>query len=117
MKVACAERNPKSPHGQREEEGRPLPHFALHPDFAVMGLRDVLDDGQAQAGAALLPGARLVDPIKALEDAVDGLRRDSRPVVANKDLYHLRLGRAGADPDATFGAAVLDGVIDKVEER
>src|SRR5204863_2948854 len=39
---------------QRKEEGCPLSQFAFHPDLAAVGLDDMFDDGQPQAGAALL---------------------------------------------------------------
>jgi hypothetical protein len=44
-----------------------------------MRLHDVLDDRQAEPRAALLPRARLVDTVEALEDPRQRFRRDPGP--------------------------------------
>ena len=59
--------------GKREVESGAGAELAFRPDAAPMGLHDVLHDGQAQAGAAGLARARLVDAIEALEDALQVL--------------------------------------------
>ena len=59
--------------GQGEVEGLAGAEFAFGPDAAAVGQDDVLDDGQAEAGAARLAGARFVDAIEALEDAIEVL--------------------------------------------
>src|SRR6266478_7681480 len=51
-----------------EDEARAAPRAVLHPGLAAMQLRDVLDDGEPEAGAAILPVARRVAAEKALED-------------------------------------------------
>jgi len=43
--------------------------LALDADVAAEGLGEVLNDGQAEAGAAELAGASLIDTIESLEDA------------------------------------------------
>src|SRR5260370_36281916 len=55
--------------GDGEVELRAAADFAFDPDAAAMHFDDVLGDGEAQAGAAELAGARGVDAIEALEDA------------------------------------------------
>src|SRR6185436_5688931 len=52
---------------------------------AVVG-GDVLDDGQAQAGAAGRPGPGLVSPVEPLEDPVDVVRGDTDALVGDVDL-------------------------------
>jgi hypothetical protein len=49
-----------------ERAARALP--ALHPDRALVLLDDLLADGQAQAGPALLARVGLLDLLEALED-------------------------------------------------
>src|SRR5438045_4449390 len=52
------------PHDER----RPLAWLALHLDRPLMLQDDVLGDGQAEAGAAAVLGAALVDAVEAAED-------------------------------------------------
>ena len=49
-------------------------------DGGAVEQRAVLDDGQAQARAAGLPGMALVHPVEPLEDALDLVFRDPIPV-------------------------------------
>src|SRR6476660_5588690 len=62
--------------GEREGEGRALSLHRPHGDVAAVGGRDVLDDREAEAGAARRAVARGVDAVEALEDAVDVAGRD-----------------------------------------
>lgn len=56
---------------------------------------DLLGDGQAQARAAGLPGAGLVHPVKALEDALAVLRGMPMPLSVTSS--HTRSGSNPAD--------------------
>ena len=78
-------------------------------DDAAVLVDDLLGDGQAQAGAAGLPGAGLVHPVKALENAGAVLSGDADAVV--RDLHPQPLAAApGADVDAPAVGGVFDGV-------
>ena len=58
----------KDRHRQGEGEGRASPEARFHPDAAAMHFDDALGNGEAQAGAALLPGRGVVDLLKLLKD-------------------------------------------------
>ncbi len=81
-----------------------------------MGLDEVFDDGEAEAGAALLAGSGFVHPVEALEDAFEGIRRDAGAVIGNGDLDLAGIGGARADGDGAAGTAVFDGVVDEAGE-
>jgi len=70
---------------------------------------------QAEADAARPPGARLVDLVEALEDALAGLARDAWSLVGHE---HVDRGRAGPHPhgDGGAGRRVLARVADHVGE-
>ena len=65
---------------------------ALHRDLAAVGLGDVLDDGEPQAGAAERPAASLVNAVKTLEQARQVLLLDSDPVVLHAELDFIAGG-------------------------
>ena len=78
---------------------------------------DVLDDGQAESGSALIARSALVDPIEAFGEARQMLLRDANAVVrdAERDLVGgMGLGLEGDGP-ARVG--VFDGVVDEVDEH
>lgn len=55
--------------GQGEADCRSLTEFALDMELATaMGVDQVLDDAQSQAGSTQLPGSGPIDPIEALGD-------------------------------------------------
>ena len=54
----------------RLNQKRVIPSAGLGADPAAAGLDELLDDGEADAGPAARPVARLLDAIEALEDAV-----------------------------------------------
>ena len=51
-----------------------------------MRLDDVFYNSQTQPGAAGIAGTRFVHAIKTLEDTVDGLGRNARAIVCDRDL-------------------------------
>src|ERR1035441_6407047 len=70
------------------------------------------DDRQAQAEAAILPRARFVAAVKALEDMRDGLWSDARPGIGNADRDVSAAGLQG-DGHATAFRGVANGVVDE----
>ncbi len=92
--------------------------MTLGADVAAVGLDDVLDDGQAQTGASLLPRSGGVDTVEALEDARERLLGNARTVIDDRDFDGIPRGiETGGDGDVALGAAVLDGVVDEVDEH
>ena len=53
----------------------------LGTDLATGRLDQLLDDGQADAGPAARPIARLLDPVEAFEDPLEIGGRDPSPVL------------------------------------
>lgn len=103
--------------GEGEAEGGALAGIAFGPDFAAMGLDDVLHDGEAETGAALFAGSRGIHAVEAFEDAVQGFAGDAGSVVGDPEFGAGGTGIGlGANGDAAAGAAVLDGVVDEVEK-
>src|SRR5205807_7729194 len=89
---------------------------ALDLDPAAVRLGEMLDDGEAQAAAALVAGAALVHPVEALEDASQRLRRDADAGVADLDQRVAALPRQ-AQQHLAARPVVLDGVVEQVEEQ
>ena len=99
-----------------EIESGAVAGFAGRPDPAAVALDDVLDNGESEAGAALLARAGLVHAVEALENAFEGFRRYARAVILNGDLDLPAVQRAPAHGDGAVGAAVFDGVVHEVAE-
>src|SRR6185295_5976608 len=68
-------------------------------DGAALGLDEALGNAEAGAGA---PAIARVGTVELVEQAIEGFRRDARPLVAHHDL-DLAAGRPGSDLDATVG--------------
>ena len=96
-------------------EGGALARLALDPGFAAVGLDNMFDDCQPQAGAPAFAGPGAVHPVEPLEYAADGFGGDSRAVVGDEDLGLLAGGFAGVEEDAALRLAVFDGVFCQVE--
>src|SRR5689334_17971550 len=88
--------------GTRQADGErgALTEPAGNRDAAVHRPNEVLDDRQAQAGAAELAGAGLVHPVEALEDA-------RQVVLGNADagVLDVEAGLAAVEPPADAEAA------------
>ena len=82
-------------------------------DLAVVVRDHVADDGEAEAGAAGLAAAGLVDPVEALEDPLEVAGRDADAVVGDGDLDLVALG-GGLDLDRAAGVGVLHRVVEQV---
>src|SRR5262245_22210359 len=91
--------------GQRDPKGGALPDRAPDRDGPTVGFDDGLDDGQAQASAAVLPGAAIVDPGETVEDPLLLIRRDALTFVG--DLDH---GAAVAIGHGQWGGNMIAGV-------
>src|SRR5262245_6622673 len=74
--------------GQGHDESAALANLALDADFAAVGQHQMLDDGEAQAGAAEVARAGVVDAIEALEQARVVLARNAGATVLD-DQPHL----------------------------
>ena len=81
-------------------ERRALSLHGPHPYVAAVGGGDVLDDREAEAGAAggAVPGR--VDAVEALEDPVELVVRDADALVDDRDLDHVVVG-LGRDQHAS----------------
>ncbi|MNY25378.1 hypothetical protein D3C86_1591550 [compost metagenome] len=75
----------------------------------------MLDDGQAQAGAAGVAGATGVDPVEAFGQAWQVLGLDARAAVLHREVRALFVAPP-ADVDLAFVGAVLDRVEHQVGE-
>ena len=101
--------------GQGEVELGAVAEFALGPDAAAVGLDDVLDDGEAEAGAAGFTGAGLVHTVESLEDAVEVLGGDAGAEVLDSELDGI-FSELRADADTLARASVFEGVFNQVSE-
>ena len=106
--------------GQLDGEGRAPTDLAPHRDVAAMHRRDVLDNRQAETGAAVGPAARIVHPVEALEDPLVLAGGDADAVVGDGDLDLVVLAvRAEVGPDhhPGPGVGVDHGVLHQVADR
>ena len=95
-------RSGTGPTGYRKAQGERRPGAFRAPDAhlaAVVG-RDVLDDGQSQAGAAGVAGPGRVGPVEPLEDPLDVALRDADALVGDADLDLVR--RCARTPTTTL---------------
>src|SRR5262245_12521382 len=112
---------PGSVRRRRQDRGkrRALAEFRADDQLAAMPVENVFDDGEAKPGAALLPTGGDADPIEALGQPRQMLRRDAGAVVGHRQheagtaSEPLRLVR-DLDPDAAAGLTVLQGVLNEV---
>ena len=107
---------PVGRRGKGHREGRAAPLLAPDAHPAPVVGADVLDDRQAQAGAAGGARAGGVDPVEALEDALLLGRGDALALVGDGHLDRV-LDPAGPDADPGAGLAVVDGVGHQVRDR
>src|SRR4029450_8566062 len=83
---------------------------------AVVG-GDVLDDRQAESGAAGRSRASRVDPVEPLEDSLLVSDGDAVSLVGYCQLDAVTVDRADGDDDRRAGVRVGDGVADEVADR
>ncbi len=84
---------------------------------AVMAADDVLDDGQAQPGAAALAAALHIHPIESLGQARQRLARDALAVILAPRPRHGRFRGPARHRHLPALAAIFDGVVDQVLEQ
>src|SRR5580692_11282110 len=70
---------------EEEGEGAAPAGRAVHLDAAAVGAHHVLHDGEADAGALLLPRQEVVDAVELLEDPLVLVAGDPLAVVAHGD--------------------------------
>ena len=81
-----------SQHGSSTWKMLPPPGAGSKPDLAAEPVHDLLDDAQAETGAALLPGVGRVDLDEFLEDARLAIfLRDAGAVIAHGDPHRRAL--------------------------
>src|SRR5438045_1417113 len=98
-----------------EEKSRTLPGPGLDPDAAAMPLDDPLSDREADAGAWILVAA--VQPLENHKDAIEVLRLDADPVVADTEQpVSVLLGRGNVHLRSRR-TAEFQRVRDQVEEH
>ncbi len=88
----------------------------LSVDASAMGFDDRSGDRESETGTPRTPASAAVDAVKALEDSVELVGRDSRPGVAHRDV-ELTVVRPRADRDPVAVPGVGDGVADEVVEH
>ena len=107
---------------QGDPEAGALAETALHGDLAAHGFDETLADGQAQAGAAELPGGGRFGLCKRCEQPGQGLLRDTDAVVGHGEADPAWLSRGRLDLQAhpagrtTRATAELDGIAEQVVE-
>src|SRR5216684_4686003 len=99
--------------GDGEMELRAAADFAFDPDAAAMHFDDVLGNGQTEARAACLAGARGVHAIEALEDArlIGGGDADAGIGDGEDD---FSVARFGTDRNLTARERVLRGIVEQI---
>src|SRR5918992_5170598 len=113
---------------QIDDKAAALSDLTLDEQMAAVAAQDVLDDGEAEAGAAEVTRARRVDPEEPLGDPRQMFARDAGAVIAHRDAHGRAAGQRpgaggrcvetiGRDLDRLASAAVFDGVVDQVGEQ
>src|SRR3989338_1704594 len=104
-------------HGREADvERAPFSFLRLHPDAALVGLDDALDQCQPQTGAADLLVDGVLRAVKFLEQLGQVLRSDAAAGVAHSRPYLLAVPGA-SDRDVAAGGRVFDGVGQQVHEH
>src|SRR5215813_3859911 len=104
----------RSPTRQLEREAAAMADLAVEPDPTAVGLHDVANDGETEAGRPGVPTVRELR--EALEDALALRGRDAGAVVGHREKHGIEL-RSGLYPDGAAARAVAKRVRDQVRER
>src|SRR6266567_2679430 len=115
---AGARSHPGSQAPQPQHEGCSLIQFGTRPDLALMGLHDLVHDGQAQTGAAVESGLEGFENLFRLlwSHAVPGVGEMNLPVFANRFERHGQ-GAAGLHRALRVLAEVPEHLLDLVPVR
>src|SRR5438270_7381865 len=101
------------PYGQSHGEPRSRSGLAVARDFSMVGLRDPLNDRQAETEAARRSGPGFVRAVKAFEDLLLMLRGNPDSGVGHPDL-NRPCPRFERNLDAPSRGRVADCVIEQV---
>jgi len=101
---------------QAQLEARSPARRAVHLDAAAHQLEQLLDQRQADAGAAVLAGGRVVQLLEALEQQRQLLGGDADAAVADRQLELVMLQGHGDQADAPAGGGEFERVTQQVEE-
>src|SRR3546814_19572220 len=85
--------------------------FRSDREAATVAVEDVLDDGEAESGAAERAAPRGVDPVESLGQTRQMLARYTFAMVADDDRDHSLRRRPRAPPARSSLAAVFHGVV------
>jgi hypothetical protein len=94
----------------------PSPRRARGADRAAVRLREVLHDGEPEAGAAGLARAARVRAVEALEDAREVLRADPAPRISDAEPDAARARIPAREHGDAPGDGVPHGVVDEVAQ-
>src|SRR5580693_7850398 len=104
--------------GQMNRKGGPCSRRALDRQPAAMAVENVFDQRQAETGTALVAALADINPIKALGEARQMFRRDTRAVISHADLhFRFAFGRFSGSQrniDTLAGCTILKRVLDEV---
>src|SRR4051812_3256608 len=103
---ACCRRDSKREYGSLA-----FPRYHAHPSLVIVG--HVPDDCQAESGTTSVACAGPVDPVKALEDAVEVAGGNADAVVNHVKLHPLGVAPHG-DLHLRAAVRVLHGVLEEV---
>src|SRR6516162_7326821 len=98
---------------QEDREAAALAHLAVNLESAAVAADDMLDDGEPEARAAEIAGARRIHPVEALGQPRQMLARDAFPLIDDGHRHRgsrrrhrrRRVARPGEHPDRAAGAA------------
>ena len=97
---------------QTDRECAALARLAFDPQLAAVAVDDMLDDGEAQPGAADRPRARRIDAVEPFGQARDVLAWDALALVLDRDadgggaiVARRRQGGCAGDDAAPFRSA------------
>lgn len=94
-------------------EHRALLHHAIHADVAAVELHDMLDNREAEPGAAQFPGTALIHAIEPLEDTRQAFLWDAEACILHLNDRHAARSLRG-DGNASARAIIFDGILDEV---
>ena len=96
---------------QGKAKSRPIVQLAIDFDRAAESIQQMLDDGQAEAGAADGPVPGFVGAIETVEDTGQVFGGDADAGILDGEVDPLA-GRIGGDPDKAAVRRIFDGIVD-----
>ena len=86
-----------------------LLHHAIHADVAAVELHDMLDNREAEPGAAQFPGTALIHAIEPLEDTRQAFLWDAEACILHLNDRHAARSLRG-NGNASARAIIFDGI-------